>query len=210
MVFVLEGGANLAQALRTRAAMQRAVAYWEESKLGSPALQWIERDRQSQARYKNAVKLKDMPALTWTASLSAALAQASMEKRRVFVAFTRIHSPYYDSDFRNVFPRAAVQEGLKPYVLLILEVNQVPAEFYEIMPPEEQRIDDARANRDLEAKVFECHAIPVYAILEPHGDFNFLIRGNYQCPGITNVGDFLGFLGKPPRSRQPGWSRTPR
>jgi hypothetical protein len=152
------------------------------------------------AVYKNAVKLKDIPALNWTASLSAALAQGSAKEKRIFVAFTSIHSANSESDFRNVSPRAAVQEALKPYVLLILEVNRVPAEFYEALPRDEQRIDDARANRDLEANVFRCREIPVYAILHPNDDLGFEVVGVYQCPRITSVNDFLGFL-EGPRSR---------
>ena len=143
----------------------------------------------------------------WTANLEDAVAQARDARRRtgkpklIFVDFTGITCTNCNLNENDVFTKSEIQQLFKPYVLVKLYTDKIPATYY--APEERQPVLTERQERDAEinskfqASVFNTKQLPLYAILEPQLDDTIKIVGTYDEGRIMDGQAFAAFLRKP-------------
>jgi thiol:disulfide interchange protein len=141
--------------------------------------------------------------LPWTADLQRAVAQARSERDKtgqpqyVFVDFTGVTCTNCKYNERTVFTRPEVRELFRPYKLVQMYTDEVPAEFYAQKPGDGQREAEAAVNLAFQKRLFGTEQLPLYVILEPRPDGKVAVVDVYQEGKINKVERFVEFLKKP-------------
>jgi thiol:disulfide interchange protein DsbD len=142
----------------------------------------------------------------WSPNLEDAIAQArefrkvTGKTKFVFIDFTGelCTNCRYNED--HVFNKAEIQNLFKPYVLVRLYCDTIPAKYYtaedRAAAEAGRRSSDAQLNSAFEWAIFETRAMPLYAILEPLPDGRIKVLGKVEGL-INNQAEFAEFLKQP-------------
>ncbi len=116
--------------------------------------------------------------LTWNTNLDSALAQATREQKLVFIDFTGYTCTNCRWMEANIFPLPAVHSSLQKYVRVQLYTDGEGKQYEE--------------NQSYQKEKFGTVALPLYAILDAHGNKIAVF------PGMTrNADEFVRFLTGP-------------
>jgi hypothetical protein len=173
----------------------QAAAPPQQAELAAPELQ---NARTPALAYKDAVELKDSPGLVWAGDFPAALSRANEQKGLVFVGFAAVSNLNSVINLQAILPKDPVKAALKPYVLVLLHVDQVPEEFFKGAVTEERRRAEAKANKRFQIEVFKRVPMPMYVVVRPSGEGKFETVDDYDGL-IRDVDEFVEFLRKPLR-----------
>ncbi len=146
------------------------------------------------SRFRPAV---EMDGLIWTADIDAALACGLKHDCPVLVAFHAITDCNARKNEINVFRQHRVKSAMRRYVLVMLETDYVPEQFYVKKPDDDDSRKDGEANLNFEVQHFSTVQEPLYAVLQPQGDGNFKILGQYEGGLIDKPLEFIRFLSDP-------------
>ncbi|HEY1379922.1 MAG TPA: cytochrome c biogenesis protein CcdA [Gemmataceae bacterium] len=141
--------------------------------------------------------------LPWTTDLPRAVAEARAERARtgqrqlVFVDFTGVTCKNCKYNEKAVFSQAEVKALFRPYRLVQMYTDEVPAEFYPVKPPDRQRTAEAAANLAFQERKFGTEQLPLYVILEPEPGGAVRVVDVYDEGKINNVAEFAEFLRRP-------------
>jgi thiol:disulfide interchange protein len=141
--------------------------------------------------------------LPWTTDLPRAVADARAQRAKtgkpqlVFVDFTGVTCKNCKYNESSVFSKADVKSLFAPYQLVQMYTDEVPAEFYNVRPPDQQREREAAANLAFQERKFGTEQLPLYVILEPQTDGRVVVVGVYDEGKINNVAAFSEFLRRP-------------
>jgi hypothetical protein len=150
----------------------------------------------------------EMDGLVWTGDLESGLRCAREHERRVFVAFHAMYDTNARYNESHGFTQPRVKKTLKRYVLVMLHIDRVRADFLRIPPTDKESRKLAKANMDLLEGRFGTFQEPLYAVLQPTEEDGFRIVGVYDLGGIHDSDRFEDFLKYPHVQPSNGWWRT--
>lgn len=150
--------------------------------------------RKPDVSYKQAVKVRWIPGARWTGDLRLALRRAQRERKRVFIELTAGSNLNCQLNHRAILSLPEARKALQKYVLVMLYVDVVPAEFFSEKPTEEQQETEGTANYRFEGKAFGVAQIPLYVVVKPVAKGKFETVAFYREGRIKKKGAFLKFL----------------
>ncbi|MCE9533723.1 MAG: thioredoxin family protein [Planctomycetes bacterium] len=135
--------------------------------------------------------------LSWTPNLTAALVEATKDKKLVFIDFTGESCVNCKVNEKKVFTKPEVKDLFKQYVRVQLFTDIIPEDYYQKAPKEESREKDAETNAKFQKKILDSNALPMYVIVKPVDGGMFEIVGKYDEGRISKIDQFLEFLKTP-------------
>lgn len=151
----------------------------------------------------DAFLLPDGTDLPWTVNLPKAIAEARAERVKtgkpqyVFVDFTGVTCTNCKYNEKSIFSRPEIKGLFKPYKLVQMYTDEVPANFFTTRPTDQQRESEAQANLQFQKRKFGSEQLPLYVILEPLPDGKVQVVEAYKEGKINQVEQFADFLKRP-------------
>lgn len=130
----------------------------------------------------------------WRTDLMDAVEASRASGRPIFLDFTGVTCTNCKLNERDVFPQASIREELQQFEKVKLYTDEVPAQSYHTDPGHDERVKEARANRDFQKAVFRDYALPLYAVLMPQADGRVKVVGVYDEGKINDPAKFATFL----------------
>jgi len=141
--------------------------------------------------------------LPWTVDLPKAVAEARAERVKtgkpqyVFVDFTGVTCTNCKYNEKSVFSRPEIKGLFKPFKLVQMYTDEVPASFFPAKITDQQRESEAQANLKFQKRKFGSEQLPLYVILEPLPDGKVQVVEAYKEGKINQVEQFAEFLKRP-------------
>jgi thiol:disulfide interchange protein len=135
----------------------------------------------------------------WSADLKGTIEAARAANKTVLIDFTGVTCTNCKLNEKQVFPRPAVKEVMKEFLLVQMYTDTIPPEFYEAPPDNEQRDRDAIANLEFQKKAFGTEQLPLYVLLRPEPGVKggaVKIIAIYDEGKINSEASFVEFLKK--------------